>query len=126
MQIKGTDWYTAAGRLPSGEVSYGYRRSVKDLTATELTKLVHLLKSDGINTILRISQHDHRGVPAGTPMLEIFDEESILAFEGMLPKGVLPADRYKEHGLEYINRPARKAKPPVPKSFWGRLFGRIR
>ena len=135
MQIRGTQWYTACGTystpLKGGERAqvqtvYGYRMSVQNKDIKELKELLEQLKSNGINARLKTSKHDHTGIPKGTPFLEVLDEKSAIALEEVLwEQGIeLSKDRYKEYGLEYINRTARKLSPPVKKSFFVRLFRR--
>ena len=132
MKIKGTEWYTANGirgtRIEGSErsaiqVLYGYRMPLKDRTTAEIIELRELLKSDGINTKLKTSKHEHTGIPAGVPFLEVLDEDSAIALEKtFLKQGIqLPTDRYKEYGLEYIKR---TPDPVVIKTIWDNLFGR--
>ncbi len=135
MQIKGTKWYTACGtKLEEIEGServfvkkiYGYRMPVGSKKDSEIKDLIDLLKSDGVHAKLRTSKNDHSGIPKGTPFLQVLDEESAIALEKLFMKqGIeLPSDRYKEYGLEYINRTPKKMAPAVQKSFWKRFFGR--
>ena len=135
MKIKGTEWYTATayqgkqikGSERSGvQVYYGYRMSVQGRTPKEINELKELLKADGVNTKLRSSKVNHTGIPAGTPFLEVLDEESVIALERIFLKEgiVLETDRYKEYGREYINRPPRQISPTLKRSFFDRLFER--
>ena len=135
MKIKGTEWYTASayrGRQIEGSerseilVSYGYRMPVQGRTSKEINELRELLKGDGVNTKLRSSKNSHTGIPAGNPFLEVLDEKSAIALEKIfLKRGVvLETDRYKEYGLEYINRTPKQVSPVVKRSFFDRLFGR--
>ncbi len=143
MRIRGTDWYTAVGEgrevksfhnedddEPQTYVPvtyYGYRKSVQGKTQDEINAEIEDLKRNGVEHIkLRKSVHSHLGIPAGTPFLQIFDEQSAIALEKMLlKKGIeLPADRYKEYGLGYINRTPKEISPAVKVSIWDRLFGR--
>ena len=134
MKIKGTEWYTAyrisqlegsSFCMPCGsnmtlvkgsergmeQMFFGYRMPVHEKDSAEVKELMAILKSSGVNTKLRTSKRGHTGIPAGTPFLEVFDEESTIALEKIfLNRGVvLSPNRYKEYGLEHINRPPQSA-----------------
>lgn len=135
MQIRGTEWYTASGtkftpiegsERTQVQTFYGYRMSVAGRKDSEVKELMALLKSDGVNAKLKISKHSHTGIPKGTPYLQVLDDESAIALEKIFLKdGIeLPTDRYKEYGMEYINRTPKVVPQVVQRSFWDRLFGR--
>lgn len=135
MKIKGTNWYTACGthftpiegsERTQVQTFYGYRMPVGEKTEKEIKEFMALLKSDGIDSKLKKSKHEHSGIPAGVPFLQVSDEESAIALEKVFLKSgiVLETDRYKEYGLEYINRTPKPVAPAVKKSFFERLFGR--
>lgn len=134
MQIRGTEWYTAYGthfepikgsERTKVQTVYGYRMPVEGRSDKEIKELMDLLKSDGVDAKLRTSKHEHSGIPAGTPFLQVLEEKSAIALEKIFLKQgiVLETDRYKEYGLEYINRTP-KENVAAKKSFWDRLFGR--
>ena len=141
MKIKGTEWYTAMGRKMEVKsfhdqdddestyvpvTLYGYRMPIQGRKPQDINDLRELLKADGVDTKLRSSKHNHTGIPAGTPFLEVLDEKSAIALEKIFLKEgiVLETDRYKEYGLEYINRTPKQVSPVVKRSFFDRLFGR--
>lgn len=136
MQIEGTEWYTACGtkftpiegsERTQVQTFYGYRMPVGGKKDSEVKDLIALLKSDGVHAKLKTSREDHSGIPKGTPYLQVLDEKSTIALEKLfMDQGIeLPVDRYKEYGMEYINRtPKAELAPVVKKSFWDRLFGR--
>ena len=137
MKIKGTEWYTACavklvkkGNSAKVEGKYGYRLPVEGRSPEEIKEMQNLLKADGVSSSLKTSMKDHTGIPAGTVFIEVLDEKSATALEGIfLKQGIdLPADRYKEYGLEIINRPGRKVDLEldfgIKKSFLDRLLGR--
>lgn len=131
MQIRGTEWYTALRTYSDekgNQVSvYGYRMPVQGRDSRELKEFIALLKADGVDVKLRVSSNSHLGIPAGTPFIQVLDDESAIALEKIfLKQGIeLPTDRYKEYGMEYINRtPKAELAPVVKKSFFDRLFGR--
>ena len=134
MKIEGTEWYTACGTILPDEghedkkeqVLYGYRMPLASKTPEEITNLIEQLKSEGVKVKLRTSEHEHTGIPKGTPFLQVLDEKSAISLEkSFLKKGItLEKDRYKEHGLEYINRTPKQITTVVRKSFFDRLFGR--
>ena len=135
MQIKGTEWYTACGtkfapikgsERTQVKTLYGYRMPVSGRDEEEIKALVDQLKADGVEAKLKTSKHDHSGVPSGTPFLQVLDEKSAIALEKIfLESGItLETDRYKEYGLEYINRTPKPIAPAVKRSFFERLFGR--
>lgn len=132
MQIKGTNWYTASGVTftPTKEggtrakTVYGYRLPLHDKSVNEMNELRDLLKSEGVTVKLKSSKNAHTGIPAGKPFFEVLDEKSVIALEKVfLQEGItLPPDRYKEYGLEHINRTSKTVSPAL--QFWSRLFGR--
>ena len=143
MKIRGTEWYTAVGEKQIEKSShsessdetptmvsiifYGYRKPVQGKSLAEINTEINELKSKGVEQIkLRTSVHSYTGIPAGTQFLQVLDEKSAIALEKIfLEKGIdLPSDRYKEHGLGYINRTPKVIKPVVKKSIWSCLFGR--
>ena len=135
MKIKGTQWYTACAtkftpikgsERVQFQTLYGYRMSVKGRKKEEIKSLIDQLKADGVTAKLKVSKHEHSGIPAGTPFLQVLDEESAIALEKIFLKEgiVLETDRYKEYGMEYINRTPKQITPAVKKSFFDRLFGR--
>ena len=131
MQIKGTDWYTAfcdpSLKNGASKAVYGYRMPVQGQDRKEVEKLIVNLQKDGINVVLRTSQNSHVAIPAGSPFIQVLDEESAIALEqNLLKKGIkLQTDRYKEYGLEYINRThPKELESAVKKSLWARLLGR--
>ena len=131
MQIKGTEWYTAfcdpSLKNGASKAVYGYRMPVQGKEEKELKKMIAFLKQDGVDVILRTSQNSHVAIPAGSPFIQVLDDESAIALEKIfLKQGIeLPTDRYKEYGMEYINRtPKAELAPVVKKSFFDRLFGR--
>ena len=135
MKIEGTEWYTASGykskQIEGSErtmvgVLYGYRMPVLGRNPEEISDLQDVLKSDGIVAKLKTSEHDHTGIPAGTPFLQVLDEESAIALEKLfLKSGIsLPPDRFKEYGLKQIDRPKKEMSVVQKKSIWGSLFGR--
>ena len=109
VEIKGTKWYTASatkfipveGKGTKVCIVYGYRMPVEGRSEQELKNLMNQLPSDGINAKLRTSKNEHTGIPAGTPFLQVLDEDSILSLEEIfLKQGIeLPMDRYKEYGI---------------------------
>ena len=136
MQINGTNWYTASGyhgeQIKGSERSmirvwYGYCMPIQDKDEKETKSLMGILKADGVITKLKTSKHTHTGIPAGTPFLQVSDEESIIALEKIfLKQGIeLSPDRYKEYGLDRILRPVKDSVAPVAKkSIWSKFFGR--
>ena len=130
MQIRGTEWYTALRTYPDekgNQVSvYGYRMPVQGRDSRELKEFIALLKADGVDIKLRVSPNSHLAIPVGTPFIQVLDNQSAIALEEIfLRQGVdLPADRFKEYGMEYINRTPKQVPQVVQKTFWDRLFGR--
>lgn len=135
IEAKEGAWYTAeeitgtpiegSERVLIGR-RYGYRMPLEGKTPEEIEKLKNTLKSEGVEAELKISSEKYTGIPAGTQFLEVFDEKSAIALEvRFLKQGIkLLTDRFKEHGLEYINRTPKEVNPAVKKSIWDRLFGR--
>lgn len=130
MQIKGTEWYTAfcdpSLKDGASKAVYGYRMPVLGKNAKELEKFMASLKAEGVDVVLRTSQNSHVAIPVGSPFIQVLDEKSAIALEKIfLKQGIeLPQDRYKEYGLEYINRTPNKLDSLIKKSLWDRLFGR--
>ena len=135
MKIDGTEWYTASGYKSKQiegsersmiEVVYGYRMPVLSRSPKEISDLQNILKSDGVVAKLKTSKHDHTGIPAGTPFLQVLDEESAIALERLfLKSGInLAPDRFKEYGLEHIDRPKKEVSIVQKKGILNSLFGR--
>ena len=130
MQIRGTEWYTAfcdpSLKNGASKAVYGYRMPVQGKDPKELEKMMSDLKKEGVSVILRTSQNTHVAIPAGSPFIQVLDEESAIALEKLFfKKGIeLPTDRFKEYGMEYINRTPKQVPPVVQKTFWDRLLGR--
>ena len=133
MKIKGTNWYTAfcdpSLKNGASKAVYGYRMPVQGKKQEEIDKMIADLKKEGVRVVSRTSQNSHVAIPAGSPFIQVLDEESAIALEQIfLKKGIeVPTDRYKEYGMEYMKRGElsrpQKQHPPKTISFWAKLFG---
>jgi len=108
MKISGTEWYTAArSKLQSDSQDVGlpppvfltYRCSVENQTEEQIQAKQAELAAKGIKTKLKQSKYDHTGIPAGTPFLQIADEESVANIEKLwgLMGLELDAHRFDEY-----------------------------
>ena len=111
MRIKGTsEWYTAALERHDPnqpELLLSYRRSLAGKSEEEIDKLQEDLFSEGVNTVLKSSRHNHTGIPAGTPYLQVEDEASVARLEHLWGKLGIELD---PHRYDAYLKPAPKGK----------------
>lgn len=97
-KIEGTKWYTAHGRDEKGKPWYGYRMSMKGRPMDEVLGLIKQLDFDGIKCVggsVRTSSINHTDIPAGTPFIQVSDEQSVQNLERIMKEQGIKLDPYR-------------------------------